>query len=348
MRICIPLFLLWAASSCAAEQHAKNVILFLGDAAGLPVVSLAGIYAGRPQQLFIQRMPDIGLMDTSSASSWVTDSAAGMTAIMTGHKTNNGVVSQSDAAVRGKKDGEPLKTILEYAEERGLSTGVISNGGVTGATPAVCYAHNNDRNHGMEIAAELLKPRFEDGVDVVIVPTDQAEEVFRGKGYSVAKSLEQISPHARRAVVMLEPGRFELGTAVSRAIDILSRNRKGFFLMVEMDAHTNNLKLGLDHVLTLDRVIQETAERLKGDTLIVFAADHSFDTRLRGGRRGEPILAANDGVTAVPAKVNVRVDNGHTGEDVLVAAQGPGAGKVHGFFPNTQLFHIMMAAFGWE
>ena len=42
------------------------------------------------------------------------------------------------------------------------------------------------------------------------------------------------------------------------------------------------------------------------------------------------------------------MDNGHTGEEVVVAAQGPGAEAVHGFFPNTQLFHIMMAAYGWK
>ena len=45
-----------------------------------------------------------------------------MTAIVTGQKTNNGVISESADSVPGEKDGKPLKTILEYAEERGLST----------------------------------------------------------------------------------------------------------------------------------------------------------------------------------------------------------------------------------
>ena len=72
-------------------------------------------------------MPYVALVETSSASEWVTDSAAAMTAMVTGHKTHNGVLSQSDTAVRGVKDGEALKTILEHAEERGLSTGVVSN-----------------------------------------------------------------------------------------------------------------------------------------------------------------------------------------------------------------------------
>src|SRR5512143_2019570 len=110
------------AASAGAGPKAKSVILFLGDAGGLPTISAAAIEAGRPQQLFIQRMPWIGLMETSDASEWVTDSAAAMTAIVTGEKTQNGVLSQSDSAVEGQKDGRILKTILEYAEERGLST----------------------------------------------------------------------------------------------------------------------------------------------------------------------------------------------------------------------------------
>ena len=100
----------------AAQPRAKNVILFHADAGGLPTVNAASIYGyGKAQALYIQSMPHIGLSDTSSASNWVSDSAAGMTAIVTGQKTHNGVVSQAPDAVRGVKDGKPLKTILEYA-----------------------------------------------------------------------------------------------------------------------------------------------------------------------------------------------------------------------------------------
>jgi alkaline phosphatase len=107
-----------------ADVRARNVILFLADAGGLPTLNAASIYGhGAPQKLFINTMPHIALSDTSSASRWVTDSAAGMTAIVPGRRTENGVLAQSDAAVKGRKDGEPLKTILEYAEERGFATG---------------------------------------------------------------------------------------------------------------------------------------------------------------------------------------------------------------------------------
>ena len=100
------MFLLVASLGWAAQPVTKNVILFLGDAAGMPTVSGASLHAyNSPGKLFVQNMPHLGLMETSSASDWVADSAAGMTAIVTGHKTHKGVVSQSEEAVRGKKDG---------------------------------------------------------------------------------------------------------------------------------------------------------------------------------------------------------------------------------------------------
>src|SRR5512136_85886 len=121
-----------AAAQPALVRHAKNVILLLGDAGGIPTLHAASLMAHNdPNALFIQSMPHIALMDTSAANAWVTDSAAGMSAIVTGHKTNNGVLSASPA-------GESYKTILEYAEEHKLSTGIVVNTPVTDATAAAC------------------------------------------------------------------------------------------------------------------------------------------------------------------------------------------------------------------
>ena len=87
-----------------AAERARHVVLFIGDAGGLPTLNAASLYGyDRPQALFIQKMPNIALMDTSTAGDWVTDSAAGMTAIVTGRKTHNGVLSQADDAVRGTR-----------------------------------------------------------------------------------------------------------------------------------------------------------------------------------------------------------------------------------------------------
>jgi alkaline phosphatase len=107
--------------------------------------------------------------------------------------------------------------------------------------------------------------------------------------------------------------------------------------------------------------------------LVIFTADHSFDLRVRAGNKGEPLLPPApsavptpvNGHSAAPVdeeakarklaeekaaaeKANVRVFDGHTGEQVLVAAQGPGSARVRGFIQNTDVFRIMMAAFGWD
>ena len=114
--------------------------------------------------------------------------------------------------------------------------------------------------------------------------------------------------------------------------------------MVEWDMHTTNIKRGLDHVIEMDGVIEQTTKQVKDDTLLLFTADHSFDLRVRGGKKGESMISEAN----VPeGKGPIRMENGHTGEEVLVAAQGPGAERVHGFMPNTELFRIMMAAYGW-
>jgi alkaline phosphatase len=119
--------------------------------------------------------------------------------------------------------------------------------------------------------------------------------------------------------------------------------------MIEWDMHTDNAEKGLKRVLVMDDMIRQVAAAAPPDTLIVFAADHSFNLRLVGGAKDKPVreqllVAAPDQKPASPV---LRVDGGHTGEEILVAAQGPGAEKLHGFIPNTAIFHLMMDAYGW-
>jgi alkaline phosphatase len=358
----IALLVFLAPSLGAAERRAKNVILFLGDAAGVATISAASVYAhGRPHALFLHTMPHVALVDTSTASQWVTDSAAGMTAIVTGRKTHNGVISQAEDAERGVRDGTPLKTILEYAEERGLATGVITNSPVADATPAACYAHANDRRKWGEIFAQVWQPRFGDGVDLIVGPgrervmqeTQKAgfdlQEALKGRLFW---SLDAVPDDATRPVVLLDGADFDLAAATARAIRILSRDPDGFFLMVESDCHTNRLARGLQRVVALDDAVRQAAQSPVADqTLILVTADHSYDFRVVSGRRSEALLpeeaAIADGDKSVRL-ANVRRDDSHTGEDVIAAAQGPGAERVRGFLANTDLFGIMLAAWGWK
>jgi alkaline phosphatase len=357
--------LLFVPIAVSAQSRARNVILFLADAGGTSTIAAASLHGyGEPRRLFIQRMPHIGLSETVSASQLVTDSAAGMTAIVTGQRTHNGVVGQSAKAVRGKVDGEPLKTILEYAEERGLSTGIITDDAITGATPASLYAKANNRSMTAAIFKQIFEPQYGDGVDIMISAGRDAiakalqaeglvlEDFAREKGRPVLSAVSEIPSTATRAIVLLDSGAFDKAEAVQAAIRILSRNRKGYFLMVEADTHTNPIRRGLDRMVALDKIIESTSKTVRSDTLLVFTADHSFDVRIRGGVHGKPILEGLEeaeketpkGPIRIPA---LRMENGHAGEAVLVAAQGPGAQRVRGYMQNTDIFRVMMAAFGW-
>lgn len=353
----------------SAQSRAKNVVLFLADAGGIPTITAASLYSqGVSRGLFIQKMPHIALSETSAAGHIVTDSAAGMTAIVTGAKTHNGVISQGADTVRGKTDGTTLKTILEYAEERGLATGVVTNDSLTGATPASTYAHSNDRGKTAVIFQQVFTPRFGDGVDVMIGPGRAAitkslanngielDALGKTNNRPILASLAEVPADAQRAIVLLDSADFDLEEAVLAAHRILSRNKKGYFLMVEGDTHTDNVKRGLDRMVALDKTVARMSTLVGKDTLLLFTADHSFDIALRGGQFGTPLL---DGLDAEQAKATeekrrniriptIRMDNGHTGEPVMVAAMGPGAERVRGYMLNSDIFTVMMQAFGWK
>jgi alkaline phosphatase len=167
----------------------------------------------------------------------------------------------------------------------------------------------------------------------------------------VLDSLDAVPAGADRAIVLLERSDFDLAAAVRKARQMLSNNPRGYFLMVEADAHTDSLRRGLERMLELDRVIEETAGAVGPDTLLVFTGDHSFDLRVHGGTWGKPLLtgaaAESGGGMESVSLANVRMNNDHTGEEVLVAAQGPGSQNVRGYMANTDIFHVMLSAFGW-
>jgi alkaline phosphatase len=365
--------LLWAlvfASSLSAQstnKRAKNVILLLADAAGIPTLNAASAHGyGAPQKLYVQSWSNIGLSDTSTASEWVTDSAAGMTAIVTGQKTNNGVISQGADSVRGKKDGAVLKTILEYAEEKGLSTGVLTNVNIADATPAACYAHVNDRGKHGEIFSQIFEPRFGNGVDVVM-GVGRAEifanaksigkdldAISAAKGRPIYASLSDVPAEAKRPIVVQERD-IDLPAAARTAIRALASNARGYFLMIEWDGHTDDPERGLNNVVNFDKLIRELARTVNlNETLLLFTADHSFDLRMHDGLKSEVVLSGLSawkqshpagGQMDLPV---IRMNDSHTGEEVLATAQGPGSKRLNGFFPNTHLFQIMMDAYGWK
>jgi alkaline phosphatase len=359
-------FLAPFAMGADQPKRARNVILFLADAGGVPALNAASLHGyGAPLKLHVQSWPHVGLSDTSPARGFVTDSANGMTAIVTGRKTQNGVISQGPEAVRGKRDGAPLKTILEYAEEHGLRTGVVTDEAVTDATPAACYAHSNDRGKWAEILNQAFTPRFGDGVDVLIGGhRSEIEARLKAAGTSlealaakhkrvIRPTLEAGKPERGRLVVVAE--KIDVRAAALRALDELQKSEKGYFLMVEWDAHTHDPKPGLDRLVAFDKLVKEIQSRVKlDDTLLLFTADHSFAIRVVGEDSGGSVLAGYDDWKAAGGKgpsvrlKSVVVDNFHSGEEVAAIAIGAGSERVSGFFPNTRLFHVMLDAWGFK
>ncbi|RYD68567.1 MAG: alkaline phosphatase [Sphingomonadales bacterium] len=348
-----------------ATRKARNVILFLADAGGVPVLNGASLLAyGEPLRLRIQQWPHLGLSETSPVDAFVSDSANGMSSIVTGVKTRNGVISQGPDVVRGKADGAPTKTILEYAEERGLSTGVVSTQSIADATPAATYAHSNDRKKWGEIFPQAFAPRFGNGVDVLfgagrakigeqlIAAGTSFEQLGKTHKRPIRTTLDAVGAGEKRPVVVGDS--MDARAATLKALDILERSEKGYLLVVEWDAHTDDPRKGLQNVADFDKLIAEVEQRVNlDDTLLLFTADHSFGLQVDGGRRGQDLLAGYDAWKALPQKTdvvrleNVMVNRTHTGEEVPALATGAGAERVRGYFPNTHLFDVMMKAFGW-
>ncbi|HWU82986.1 MAG TPA: alkaline phosphatase [Methylophilaceae bacterium] len=137
---------------------AKNVILFIGDGMGISTITAARILEGQlrgepgeENSLFFETLPYVALSKTYSWDQQTPDSAPTMTAMMTGYKTRDGMLSIDHATARGECDADTvashaLPTLLEQAAMAGKSTGIVSTARITHATPAATYAHTPDRD----------------------------------------------------------------------------------------------------------------------------------------------------------------------------------------------------------
>jgi len=347
---------------------AKNVILFLGDGMGISTITASRIFEGQTKGesgeenlLSFEEFPYRALSKTYSANQQTSDSAPTMSAIMTGVKTNEGTLSVDQGIVRGDYrtvTGRETKTLFEYSEEAGKSTGLVSTARLTHATPAACYAHTADRNwesdsdiktwrpeafdaHFPDIAKQFVEFKFGDGIDVAFSGgrskffprttkdpeyPDQHGERLDGRDLTAEwlkqhknsayvwnkRQFDAIDPRSvKRALGLFEPSfmKFEhdrpsdpagepsLSEMTSKAIDILSQNKKGYFLMVEggridMAHHDGNAYRALTDTIAFSDAIRTAVGKVDlNNTLIIVTADHSHTFFIQGYPvRGNNIL----------------------------------------------------------
>ena len=143
-------------TTTAQKSKAKNVILFVGDGMGISTLTAARILEGQQRgntgeegYLSFETFPYSAQVKTYNVDAQTPDSAGTMTAMISGVKTDAGVIGVDEDVVRGtcaSVKGNELVTALELAEIQGLSTGVLSTARITHATPAATYAKSADRN----------------------------------------------------------------------------------------------------------------------------------------------------------------------------------------------------------
>jgi len=319
----------------------KNIILMIGDGMGTAQL-YAGITALR-DNTNIARCPVAGFVKTFSADEYITDSAAGATAYSTGYKTNNGYLGVTP-------DGAPKETIIEMAETKGLSTGLVATASITHATPAAFYAHLSDRDNYEDIARNILNS----GIDVFIGGgwnhftkrsdgKNFADSLVK-RNYVLARNIDDIEKATSHKLAgflsdeqmpRYSQGRGDmLPVSTAKAIELLSGNKKGFFLMVEgsqidWGGHANDLNYVIEEVVDFDKAIGKALDfaMKDGETLVIITADHET-----GGM-------AITGGDMKQGKVEARFTYGdHSAVMVPLFAFGPGAEKFSGLQDNTDIF----------
>ena len=327
-----------------AAQGPKNVILLIGDGMGLAQVTLARISSGKP--LAMDSMPVAGFAQTYSANSAVTDSAAAGTALATGHRTNNGMIATLP-------DGKQVETILEVAEKLGKSTGIVSTVTITDATPAAFGSHATTRKDQSGIA-----PQYLNKVEVILgggksffIPksqagskrTDERDVIGEAKkaGYEYVETRDallaakgnEILGLFENAEMTTEAPEPTLAELTDKTISVLSRDKDGFFAMIEggqidRKCHANDAPGATKQVLDFCSAVSKALDfaRKDGNTLVIVTADHETG--------GLTVLGSEEGGNEVTPKFST---NSHSACNVPVFAFGPGSANFGGVLNNIDI-----------
>lgn len=288
--------------------EAKNVIVMIPDGMNIESLTTAR-WLREGNQMALDEMAT-GLVRTNNANTPIADSAPAGTAMATGIKSDSPYVGSypSEVGMPGAPNFEawrakmPIANVLEGAKTLGKSTGIVSTSNVQHATPADFSAHHPDRNNYEALGEQqvyqnmdvvlgagrkyLSKDYRADGEDLI--------GELKASGYSyITKRDELLNTNATKLWGLfsdkslaydldrdpaVEPSLAEM---TQKALDILSKNDKGFFLMVEGSeidwaAHANDPVAIVSDIHAFDdavKVVKDFADQ-QGDTVVVIAADH--------------------------------------------------------------------------
>ena len=298
--------------SVASFAEAKYIFYFIGDGMGAAQRQITEEYKKgimkKEGKLLMNSLPFAAITTTYSADTLITDSAAAGTALATGHKTNNGVISKTP-------EGKNLKTLLEMAQEEGKATGLVTTTRITHATPAVFASHNMDRDDENGIAEDYvtsnvdyfagggyrhfagkdsgLSSKRKDDRDLIKEFEDKGYKTFVGS--ESGKDFRKWTPKADEKIfAAIEASHMpyeidrnkkttpSLKEMTEKGIALLQNDKDGFFMMIEggrIDhaSHANDVMGTIYDTIAFDDAIKSAYdfyEKHPDDTLIVVAADH--------------------------------------------------------------------------
>lgn len=315
LSMCTALVLAIAALSPAARaaaspetvkgSKAKNVILFIADGMSVGGYTLARWYQGG-QALATDALV-CGMVQTYAADSAITDSAPGGSAFSTGYKSHTGYVGvlpdeNTMPGMNKLKEEDrkrPVATVLEAAKLSGKSTGIVMTCEFMHATPADFASHYPDRKNYTALTEQIVY----NNLDVVLgggrkFMTDREDgedmiEAVKERGYQYITTRSQLLDTKGEKLFGLfaeadlaydferqeeEPSLAEMTQA---AINTLSQNEKGFFLMVEGSkvdwaAHANDPVGIVSDILSFDKAVEAGLAYAKEqkDTVVIVTTDH--------------------------------------------------------------------------
>lgn len=292
-----------------------------------------GISEGRAfGKLAMDDMPQMALVSTAGLDSIITDSANAASAYATGHKTAvNAMGVYADRSVNPFDDPK-TETIASLAKRKNaMAVGIVTNTEIQDATPAAMIAHTRRRAAYDRIVEQYFAAQPDvlmGGGLANFLPQgvpgakrrDQTDFVakFKDTGYAYVTNgaeLKAVPNDTKRLLGLFNSGNMDgvldrkflkagsvkrfpdqpdLTEMTTKALDILSQDPNGFFLMVEsgmIDKYTHLLDMEravydtimFDNVVRLVRDWSKARSAAHGDdTLILVLADHTHPVAIVG------------------------------------------------------------------